>query len=79
MAILAQQIENYNKNNIGTYKQETAYWKDLTERLNNLGPPYRTLQQWKKVCITINKYLMLLNKFITITYFAFFFKGLVRF
>ncbi|XP_065357303.1 uncharacterized protein LOC135951558 isoform X1 [Calliphora vicina] len=49
MAILAQQIENYNKNNTGTYKQETAYWKDLTEKLNSLGPPYRTLQQWKKV------------------------------
>ncbi|XP_065355943.1 uncharacterized protein LOC135950328 [Calliphora vicina] len=25
------------------------HWNNLTEKLNELGPPYRTVQQWKKV------------------------------
>ncbi|XP_037819763.1 LOW QUALITY PROTEIN: rac guanine nucleotide exchange factor JJ-like [Lucilia sericata] len=47
MAILTNQMKNAN--NVGSYKKHNIYWEELTQSLNKLGPPYRTLQQWKKV------------------------------
>lgn len=28
-----------------------AEWKDIVEKLNELGPPERTMTEWKKVCM----------------------------
>ncbi|KAI8117062.1 hypothetical protein CVS40_10975 [Lucilia cuprina] len=47
MAILMNQIKD--SNNVGSNKKHNIYWEELTQSLNKLGPPYRTLQQWKKV------------------------------
>lgn len=32
---------------------KTAKWNEITTKLNALGPPKRSAEKWKKVCITV--------------------------
>lgn len=43
--------------------QGKHFWLNLTESLNNLGPPYRNMSQWKKVNNNFSNLLSLLIKF----------------
>lgn len=56
---ISAQKNNWHKykssNGVIRYKQDNNCWTALTEKLNNIGPPYRTLQQWKKVCTNLFK------------------------
>ncbi|KAM7353763.1 uncharacterized protein ACRADG_005706 [Cochliomyia hominivorax] len=49
MALYQQQCKISFKNGASKHKLGTIYWADLTDKLNKIGPPYRTVQQWKKV------------------------------
>lgn len=59
MAIYEAQSRTSSRNGLTRYKRDVLLWKELTEKLNKLGPPFRTVQQWKKV---FNKYNIKISK-----------------
>ncbi|KAI8117063.1 uncharacterized protein LOC111687944 [Lucilia cuprina] len=49
-SLLTHEMSRFSlQNRSGKKVDATKHWNNLTEKLNALGPPYRTIPQWKKV------------------------------